>query len=335
VLAAAPKAKEIARFSLFPARIDVRLRESALASGVPLVIIDCPMLYERPGLYQREDGHEWEDNALRFGVLSKVAAMLGSGEAPGGWRADVVHCNDWQASLAPVYLAQSPAPARAHRRHHPQPRVPGRLPDGRSRPLAIPPRRSGLDGLEYYGQLSFLKGGLMFADAITTVSPTYAREIQTRPSGSGSTASCATAATPSRRAQRHRHGLVESRDRPAHLEELSRPRPSRQAGKQARAQGAAAPAGGDDVPLLGLVSRLTHQKGIDVLAQAGHAIAALPAQLVVLGTGDREMVGALQAMRSRHPDDFSVTIGFDEDFAHQIEAGATSSSCPRASSRAA
>src|SRR5262249_51375150 len=80
--------------------------------------------------------------------------------------------------------------------------------------------------------------------------------------------------------------------------------------------------GDDRKPLLGLVSRLTHQKGIDVLAQAAHALAALPAQVVVLGMGDREMIGALQAARSRHPHDVSVTIGFDEDLAHLIEAGA-------------
>src|SRR6185369_5305365 len=103
VLGATPQAREIARFSLFPGGHHVRLRESRLVNGVPLVVIDCPALYARPGLYQREDGHEWEDNAVRFAVLSKVGAMLGSAASPIGWRADVVHCNDWQASLAPVY----------------------------------------------------------------------------------------------------------------------------------------------------------------------------------------------------------------------------------------
>ena len=322
VLAAAPNAKEIARFSLFPAHIDVRLRESALASGVPLVIIDCPMLYERPGLYQREDGHEWEDNALRFGVLSKVAAMLGRGEAPGGWRADVVHCNDWQASLAPVYLAQSPAPrARTVVTIH-NLAFQGVYPMLEAIPLAIPPAALGLDGLEYYGQLSFLKGGLMFADAITTVSPTYAREIQDEALGFGLDG-----------VLRHRshalHGVRNGIDTdlwnpatdPRIARNFSAATLEHKLDNKRALKKRLHLSGGDDVPLLGLVSRLTHQKGIDVLAQAGHAIAALPAQLVVLGTGDREMVGALQAMRSRHPDDFSVTIGFDEDFAHQIEAG--------------
>src|SRR6185436_12133465 len=119
------------------------------------------------------------------GVLSKVAAMLGSGEAPGGWRADVVHCNDWQASLAPVYLPQSPAPrARTVVTIH-NLAFQGVYPMLEAVPLAIPPAALGLDGLEYYGQLSFLKGGLMLADAITTVSPTYAREIQDESLGFG------------------------------------------------------------------------------------------------------------------------------------------------------
>src|SRR5438094_4086209 len=103
VIAADPGAREIARFSLFQG-YDARLVESELPTGVPLYIIDCPALYARGGgPYQRDDGHEWEDNALRFGVLSKVAAILGT-TSPIAWKADVVHANDWQASLAPVYL---------------------------------------------------------------------------------------------------------------------------------------------------------------------------------------------------------------------------------------
>src|SRR5258706_10704699 len=89
VIAADPKAREIARFSLFPAAHEMRLLQSRPPSGVPLIVIHCPPLYARTaGLYQREDGHEWEGNALRFGLLSKVAALLGSGESPIGWVSD-------------------------------------------------------------------------------------------------------------------------------------------------------------------------------------------------------------------------------------------------------
>ena len=322
VLAASPKAKELARFSLFPAGLAVRLLETTLASGVPLVVIDCPMLYDRTGLYQREDGHEWEDNALRFGVLSKVAAMLGSAESPIPWRADVVHCNDWQASLAPVYLSQATAP------HAPSVvtihnlAFQGVYPMSEAVRLAVPPTALGLGGLEYYGQMSFLKGGLMFADAITTVSPTYAQEIQSEALGFGLDG-----------VLRHRspvltgvrNGIDTDLWNPASDPRIARNYSAATLGDKLENKRALKAklnlAGGDDLPLLGLVSRLTHQKGIDVVAQSAHAIAALPAQVVVLGTGDREMVGALQAMRSRHPDEFSVTIGFDEDLAHLVEAG--------------
>ena len=324
VLAADPKAREIARFPLFPAAHDVRLLESRLPTGVPLIVIDCPALYARTaGLYQREDGHEWEDNALRFGVLSKVAALLGSGESPTGWRADIVHCNDWQASLAPVYLAHAKPPHAASIVTIHNLAFQGLYPMQEAAALSLPPTSLGFDGLEYYGQLSFLKGGLMYAEAITTVSPTYAREIQTEALGFGMDG-----------VLRHRasvlFGVRNGIDTALWNPETDPhiPRNYSAATLDAKLDNKRALkarlhlAGDDTVPLLGLVSRLTHPKGIDVLAQAAHAIAALPAQLVALGTGDREMVGALQAVRSRHPEDFSVTIGFDEDFAHLVEAGA-------------
>jgi starch synthase len=186
VIASDPAAKDIARFSLFQG-YDVRLRESKLPSGVPLYVIDCPPLFSRPGggPYQRDDGHEWEDNALRFAVLSKVAAMIGGAESPAAWQADVIHANDWQAGLAPVYLAHSPAPRGASVVTIHNLAFQGVYPMSQAAALDLPPQALGLDGAEYYGQLSFLKGGLMSAQAITTVSPTYAREIQDERLGFG------------------------------------------------------------------------------------------------------------------------------------------------------
>src|SRR5258706_9861004 len=184
VIAAAPRQREIARFSLFQG-YDVRLVESRLPTGVPLIIVDCPSLYARGGgPYQRDDGHEWEDNALRFAGLSKVGAMIGSA-TPIGWRPDVVHCNDWQASLAPVYLTYSPAPRAASIVTIHNLAFQGVYPMSHGGALGLPPESLGTDGVEYYGQISFLKGGLVHADAITTVSPTYAREIQEEVLGFG------------------------------------------------------------------------------------------------------------------------------------------------------
>ena len=322
VLGAGPLPREIARFSLFPGAHDVRLRETRLPSGVPLVVVDCPALYARPSLYQREDGHEWEDNAVRFAVLSKVAAMLGSAASPSGWRADVVHCNDWQASLAPVYLEYTEPPRAPSVVTIHNLAFQGVYPMEDAAALELPPSALGFEGLEYYGQLSFLKGGLMAAQAITTVSPTYAREIQSEALGFGMDG-----------VLRHRSNVLSGVRNGIDTElwnpqtDPRIPRHYSAATLEAKLENKRALKsrvhlrGDDSLPLFGLVSRLTHQKGIDVVAQAAHAIVALPAQLVVLGTGDREMVGALHAVRSRHPDDISVTIGFDEEFAHLVEAG--------------
>jgi starch synthase len=322
VIAHEPNARELARLSVLPGGYEVRLLQSELPSGVPVYIVDCPTLYARSGgPYQREDGHEWEDNALRFGVLSKVAAILGSGDSPLAWRADVVHCNDWQASLAPVYLRYAPAPAAASIVTIHNLAFQGIYPNTQVASLDLPPETLGLEGLEYYGQLSFLKGGLMYADAITTVSPTYAREIQTEALGFGMDGIL-----------RHRSnvlfGVRNGIDthtwnpetdpylaRNYSAKTLDGKRENKRALRERLQLG-----GNDSIPLLGLVSRLTHQKGIDVLAQAAHALIAMPSQIVALGTGDREMVGAMQTIRSRHPHEISVTIGFDESLAHMIEA---------------
>jgi starch synthase len=322
VMGADPKARELARFSLFPGAYEARLLESVLPSGVPLFVVDCPTLYARSGgLYQRDEGPEWEDNALRFGVLSKVAAILGSGDSPIAWRADVVHCNDWQASLAPVYLRYAPAPAAASVVTIHNLAFQGIYPTSQAAGMGLPPETLGFGGMEYYGQLSFLKGGLMYADAITTVSPTYAREIQTEALGFGMDG-----------VLRHRddvlfgvrNGIDTKLWNPATDPNIARNYTAATLDdkrENKRALRSRLNLGGDEsIPLLGIVSRLTHQKGIDVIAQAAHAITALPAHIVALGTGDREMVGAMQTVRSRHPHEISVTIGFDETYAHMVEA---------------
>ena len=322
VMAVDPMAPAIARFSLFQG-YDARLLESRLPSGVPLYVVDCPPLYARGGgLYQHDDGHEWEDNALRFAVLSKVAAELGGASSPIPWRPDVVHCNDWQGGLAPVYLSHSPAPHAASVITIHNLAFQGVYPLTHAAALDLPPESLGMNGLEYYGQMSFLKGALMYSQAITTVSPTYAHEIQTESLGFGMDGIL-----------RHRSdvlfGVRNGIDTAAWNPETDPLIPRNFSAAKIEGKGYNKRAlnerlqfkDGDKRPLLGIVSRLTHQKGIDVVAQAAHAIVALPARIVALGTGDRELVGALQAIRSRHPADISVTIGFDETLAHLIEAG--------------
>jgi starch synthase len=168
---------------LVPVKID---------SGVTLLLLACPGLYQRPGgPYVDASGRDYHDNAVRFGLLARVAAQLGTVHSPlKGWTADVVHANDWPCGLAPLYLAQSrmispheTTAASVLTIHNLA--FQGVFPMDSAEVLGIPHHWRGMDGVEFWGQLSMLKAGVQYADAITTVSPTYAREIQTAAHGVG------------------------------------------------------------------------------------------------------------------------------------------------------
>lgn len=303
--------------------------------GVPLLLLDCPALFERPGNpYLDGNGHDWPDNALRFGLLSRVAALLGSADCPIAWQPQVIHCNDWQTALAASHLHYDERPHAATLLTIHNLSFQGCYGAHLLGALGLPSHAWTMEGVEYYGQLSFLKGGLQHADWINTVSPGYAQEIQTPEGGMGldgllrwrsarlsgilngiDTAHWNPASDPhlaapydmdaldgkarNKRALQRRHGLAESG--------------SGSSGKRSKR---------NDLPLLGVISRLTEQKGLDLLPPLAAAIAALPAQLVVLGSGEHELETAFRAMARQYPDQFAVTIGYDEPLAHQIEAGA-------------
>jgi len=321
VLAASPRAAELARFAVlgFP----VRLLDARLPDGVPLLVVDCPALYVRPGgPYQADDGADWDDNAVRFGVLSKVAAMLASDASPLDWRVDVVHCNDWQTALAPVYMGFDAGRRTASLVTIHNLAFQGVYHHGQVGGLALPPASLGIEGLEYYGRLSLLKGGLVYADAINTVSPTYAREIQGPELGFGMDGVL-------RQRSSRLYGVLNGIDTAVWNPEtdpliasrygadsLDRKQPNKAALKERLGI-----AGPHDRPLLGIVSRLTHQKGIDLIADAAEPLMRAGAQFAIVGTGERELVSRLVALQSRHRQDFGVFIGFDETLAHLIESG--------------
>jgi starch synthase len=288
-----------------------------------LLVLDCPQLYARDGgPYQTHDGRDWDDNALRFGVLSKAAALLGTARSPLGWRPDVVHCHDWPAALAPVYLhfeAQSaPSVMTIHNLA-----FQGNFDAGLMRILELPPSAFDVDGLEFHGRLSFLKGGIAYADALTTVSPTYAREIQTEALGCGLDGLL-------RRRREALSGILNGIDvaawNPAADRRIAQPYEAHtleaKTANKAALQRRMGLRPDEELPLLGMVSRLTHQKGSDIVAQAVDEIAAMPAQLAVLGKGERAHEDALRALAARHPGRIAVEIGFSEELAHGIEAGA-------------
>lgn len=322
VLAHNPEARALAHFTVFGA--PVRLLESTLPSGVPLIVLDSPSLFERGGSpYQDDDGADWKDNALRFGVLSRVAALLGSDKSPLTWRADIVHCNDWPTALAAVYLAATSGARAASLLTIHNLAFQGVFEFDAVAPLELPPAALGMEGVEFYGKASFLKGGIVYASAINTVSPTYAREIQTPELGFGLDGVL-------RARSDSLSGVLNGVDTALWNPDTDPWIPSRYgaatlekkaANKAALKERLGLP-GGDDIPLVGTVSRLTHQKGIDLIAQAIAQLAQIPVQIAVIGAGEREMVEMLRVAHKAYPQQLATSIGFDEGLAHLVEAGA-------------
>jgi starch synthase len=296
---------------------------SKLPSGVPLLVIDCAIYRRAGGPYQDVSGNDWPDNDLRFGLLSYVGAVLSTPDSPYAWKPDIVHCNDWQTGLTPVYLNYVPGPhARTIMTIH-NLAFQGLFPAQTVARMNLPPQAFAMDGVEYYGQLSFLKGGLQFADRITTVSPSYAEEIQREPLGMGLQGLLA-----------HRRGVLTGilngidtdawdPESDPYIERYYNA--SRIASKDDNKRALQRRMGLEekaDVPLFGVVSRLTHQKGHDVTADIAADLVRLPAQLAVLGSGDPALQQRFQALAAAHPGRIAVQIGFDEGLSHQIEAGA-------------
>lgn len=300
------------------------LLEGTLDGGVPVYFIEKPSYYDRPALYGTTEG-DYHDNAERFiffsrGVLEAIKALdLGP---------QVLHCNDWQTGLAPVYLktlyredsalAGLATVFSVHNLGY----------QGLFWHLDMPMTGLGwelftIDGLEFYGKLNFLKGGLMFADVLSTVSETYAKEIQTEEFGHRLDG-----------VLRHRsadlYGIVNGIDyevwNPAtDLHLGANYTPDDLAGKAAckkalqKEMGLPARA---DTPLVGIVSRLAAQKGLDLIVEAMGRLMALGLQLVILGSGEAVYHEALQEAAERYPKQLGLMLGFDEGLAHRIEAGA-------------
>ena len=299
-------------------------------NGVTLLLLACPPLYQRAGgPYVDGAGQDYEDNALRFGMLSRVAALLGTAASPcKGWRADIVHANDWPCALAPLYLAQ----ARAMAPHEPVAAsiitihnlaFQGVFPMHAADMLGIPLHWRGIDGVEFWGQLSMLKAGLQFAQCITTVSPSYAREVQTEAFGVGLDGVL-------RMRSQQLVGILNGIDTqvwnpasdPLIAHPFSHEDMSGKAMNKTALQARCGLAQDRQAMLFGLVSRLTPQKGVDLVLGGLAQLLAQGGQLVVLGQGELALQQALLAAARKFPQQVAVTIGFDEALAHQVEAGA-------------
>jgi len=295
-----------------------------LPNNVPLLIVDCPRLYDRAGgPYQDMSGNDWPDNALRFGLLSYLAAVLAGPNSPLAWRPRILHCNDWQTGLAPAYLRfLTGDKARTLMTIH-NLAYQGIFPPQTASRLGLPPSSFSPDGVEYYGNMSFLKAGLFYADHLSTVSPHYAHEIQSAPLGMGMQGLLA-----------HRAGsltgILNGIDTDAWDPEtdpyITRyynavRLPAKLDNKRAL-QTRLGLALDDQIPLLASIGRLADQKGFDLLVEVAPALLKLPAQLAILGSGDAALQDALQALSKANAGKAGVFIGYDESMAHLIEAGA-------------
>ena len=296
---------------------------AAGANGLDLLVIDAPHLFAREGNpYLAPDGSDWPDNALRFAALGRIAADIGRG-AIEAYDPHVVHAHDWQAGLAPAYLhyasGRSPASiATVHNLAFQGLFAPTVLTD-----IGLPPQAYATSALEYHGAISYLKAALVFADRLTTVSPTYAAEIATVEAGMGLDGIIRERAAavsgilngidddvwdPSTdKLIAARYDVTTVTKRAANTRALRA-----RLGLESEADG----------PLIGVVSRLSSQKGLDVLLAALPHLLDSGAQLALLGDGDAALAEAFRVATRANLGRVAAVIGYDESLAHYFQAGA-------------
>ncbi len=315
--------KAVASLNVPGFHTEVRLLEGKLAGTLPLYLVDAPGFFDRPGNpYTDASGHDWGDNAQRFALFCRVVTLMAMNQAELGWQPDLVHCNDWQTGLIPALLAQNwNRPATLFTIHNLA--YQGVFPQETFEQLQLPRNLWSPAGLEFHDNLSFIKGGLVFSDWITTVSPTYAEEIRTSQFGNGLEGLISHRSDrltgilngidyqdwdPSTDPNIHQHydaGTFEL--------------------KRANKQGLQRELGlkeDSDAMLFGHIGRTVTQKGIDLILEILPILMEKEnVQLVILGEGDRALEQALREEVAYHPGKCALHIGYDEHLAHRIEAG--------------
>jgi len=308
---------------------DVHILETRHSNfAFPVWVADCPALFDRAGNpYMDEDGQDWPDNAERFTVFSRVAALLGQDALKLGWQPDVVHLHDWQTGLTAAFLHEQTArPKTVFTIHNLA--YGGHFSYEDFVRLQLPSHWWTHESVEFHGGFSMLKAGIVYADTVTTVSPTYAKEIRTPEFGHGLDGLL-------RAHQSKLVGILNGIDTrvwnpstdthlPAHYS-ATRINPGKTRNKRALLERFLGPIGVSQLsaPLLGLVGRLVEQKGVDwVLAAIPVLLAETDVRLVLLGSGQTVYEQKLARLAKKYPERMFVVIGYDESLAHQIEAGA-------------
>jgi starch synthase len=289
------------------------------AKGLDVFVLDAPHLFNRTGNpYLGPDGKDWPDNAQRFAALSQVAALLARGDL-GNYKADLLHLHDWQAALAAVYLRYQDGPKTVMTVHNIA--FQGQFPPAYFGILDLPPQAFAIDGVEFYGNVSFLKGGLACASAITTVSPTYANEICTPDYGMGMQGLL-------QARKSVLSGIVNGIDTDVWNPETDadlaaqfgvRTLAAREANKRAVEQRFGLETG--DGIIHGVVSRLTWQKGLDIFASLLDWLVGTGARLALVGTGEPNIEGAVMAAAVRHKGRIGVVTKYDEALSHLVQGG--------------
>ncbi|WP_404359760.1 glycogen synthase GlgA [Methylotuvimicrobium sp. KM1] len=301
---------------------DVNILETRLPESKVIVwLIDCPQFFDYPGNpYHDEYGNAWANSADRFSLFCRITVEVAMNRAYLDWKPEIVHCNDWQSGLVPALLTlEYNRPATIFTIHNMA--YQGIFPHSTYHALNLPRQLWNPNALEYYGNMSFLKGGIACSDRVTTVSPTYAKEIQSSEFGYGlegllthrkeflsgilnGTDNDWNPEFDSNIVQRYSHKTLHHKqtNKAALQERLSLPlEPS--------------------IPIFGLISRLVEQKGIDLLLECLPELLSMPVQFVLLGSGNKSFEQRLYNFAEAYPEKMSITIGYDEQLAHWIEAG--------------
>lgn len=291
------------------------------AEGLSLLLLDAPHLFERgAGIYLDETGHDWWDNAQRFAALSRIAAQVAT-EGFEGWRPDLVHAHDWQTGLVPWYLRQQNAKVPSVLTLH-NIAFQGVFDRGLMEPLQLDPAGFTQDGYEYYGQISFLKAGVVAANYVTTVSPTYARELMLPEWGMGFEGLL-------RARKSHLTGILNGIDLdiwdpdtdPDIAENFNSRKLKRKAVNREALEQKFGLTANPDAPLFCVISRLTEQKGLDLLLQALPVLVERGARLALLGSGDKALEEAFRQAAQNYPGSVGTIIGYDESLSHLMQAG--------------
>ncbi|WP_455202138.1 glycogen synthase GlgA [Kaarinaea lacus] len=319
----ARRAQTVAQLQLpgLPGTINI-LEKKLPNNNVKVYFVDYGPAYDRSGNpYVSNDGEPWPDNAERFALFCRAICELAQDRANLNWQPDVIHCNDWQTGLVPALLqTEMVRPATIFTIHNLA--YQGLFPQQTFNILGLPQVLWSPDGLEFHNQLSFIKGGVAFADRVTTVSPQYAKEIQTPEFGYGLEGLL-----------KHRsnklsgilNGIDEKEWNPGKDPHIKANYDTESfAEKKHNKEFLQTTFGLTNDPgalLLGFIGRLVEQKGVDLITEIIPQLNNLPIQLVLLGTGDKKIEHQLETLSDRYSDKFSCNIGYDESLSHQIESG--------------